>query len=98
MWSLTIKIFCQLGCVLVIDDPHKWEGVKIVMVVGTKAMFKFLHKEGPLVASSHLYDYKVHKEGPLVASSHLYAYKVHKEGPLVASGHLYDYKYAKKAP
>ena len=24
-----------------------------------KAMFKFVHKDGPLVASSHLYDHKV---------------------------------------
>ena len=49
----------QLGCGLVIDNPRKWDGFKILLVVGTRVMFKFVHRAGPIVASSHLYNHKV---------------------------------------
>ena len=44
---------------MVIDDPQKWEGPKIVLAGGTKAMFKFVHKAGPIMTSVHLYDHQV---------------------------------------
>ena len=44
---------------MVIDDPHKWDAYKIVMVGGTKAMFKFVHRNGPIMSAVHMYDYEV---------------------------------------
>ena len=44
---------------MVIDDSRKWDGPRIIMVGGSKAVFKFVHKAGPLMTSVHLYDYMV---------------------------------------
>ena len=57
-WGLTGDYY-HLGVTMVIDDPHKWEGPKIVMVGGTKAIFKFVHSNGPIMVSVHLYDHAV---------------------------------------
>ena len=57
-WGLT-GAYYRLGLSMVIDDPRKWEGPKIVMVGGSKAVFKFVHKRGPIVTSVHLYDHQV---------------------------------------
>jgi hypothetical protein len=57
-WGLTGD-YDRLGVTMVIDDPHKWEGPKIVLAGGTKAMFKFVHKNAPIMTSVHLYDHQV---------------------------------------
>ena len=57
-WGLTGD-YDRLGVTMVIDDPRKWEGPKIVLVGGTRAMFKFVHKNGPIMTSNHLYDHQV---------------------------------------
>ena len=57
-WGLTGDYY-HLGVTMVIDDPRKWEGPKILMVGGTKAMFKFVHNNGPIMVSVHLYDHAV---------------------------------------
>ena len=57
-WGLT-SAFKDLGVTMVIDDPHKWDAYKIVMVGGTKAMFKFVNREGPIMSAVHMYDYEV---------------------------------------
>ena len=44
---------------MVIDDPQKWEGPKIIIISGNKAIFKFVHKKGPIMAACHLYDHLV---------------------------------------
>ena len=57
-WGLT-SAYNDLGVRMVIDDPHKWEGHKILMVGGTKAIFKFVHTAGPIMSAAHMYDYEV---------------------------------------
>jgi hypothetical protein len=57
-WGLT-SAYNDLGVTMVIDDPHKWDAYKIVMVGGTKAMFKFVHRNGPIMSAVHMYDYEV---------------------------------------
>ena len=57
-WGLTTAYY-NLNVTMVIDDPHKWAGPKIVMIGGTKAMFKFVQKGGPIMSSVHLYDHVV---------------------------------------
>ena len=57
-WGLTGD-FYHLGLKMVIDDPLKWEGCKIVLKVGAKAMFKFVHKQWPIMSSASLYDNQV---------------------------------------
>ena len=57
-WGLTGD-YDRLGVTMVIDDPRKWEGPKIVLAGGTKAMFKFVHKNAPIMTSVHLYDHQV---------------------------------------
>ena len=57
-WGLTGD-FHHLGLKMVIDDPLKWEGCKILMKVGSKAMFKFVHKQWPIMSSASLYDNQV---------------------------------------
>ena len=57
-WGLTGD-YARLGVSMVIDDPNKWEGPKIVLAGGTKAIFKFVHKAGPIITSLHLYDHEV---------------------------------------
>ena len=43
---------------MVIDDPSKWQGPRIKLKVGSKAMFKFLHPEWPILASVTLSDWQ----------------------------------------
>ena len=57
-WGLTGD-FYHLGLKMVIDDPLKWEGCKILLKVGSKAMFKFVHKQWPVMSSASLYDNQV---------------------------------------
>ena len=59
-WGLNEK-FYRLGAMFVIDDPHKWEGPKLILRGGTRASFKFLHKKKPIISSCHFYDYEVIK-------------------------------------
>ena len=56
-WGLTGD-YAKLGVSMVIDNPLKWEGPKIVLAGGTKAIFKFVHKAGPIMTSVHLYDHE----------------------------------------
>ena len=44
---------------MVIDDPKKWDGPCIIITGGMKAVFKFIHKFGPIITSVHLYDQDV---------------------------------------
>ena len=57
-WGLT-RDYYRLGLSLVIDDSQKWDGPKIMLVGGSKAVFKFVHKSGPIISSVHLYDSSV---------------------------------------
>lgn len=57
-WGFTSD-FYHLGVHMVIDDPLKWEWPKIAIIGGSKAMFKFVHKTGPIMSSCHLYDHVV---------------------------------------
>ena len=57
-WGLTSDYY-ELGVKMVIDDPRKWEGPKIVIIGGGKAIFKFVHRKGPIMTSCHLYDHVV---------------------------------------
>ncbi|XP_023337588.1 uncharacterized protein LOC111708442 [Eurytemora carolleeae] len=55
-WGFNSEYF-KLGCTLVVEDPGKWDGSSIIMTLGSKVSFKFLHRI-PLMASAHLYDNK----------------------------------------
>ena len=57
-WGLTGD-FHSLGLRMVIDNPAKWEGCKILLKVGAKAMFKFVHRQWPIMSSVSLYDNQV---------------------------------------
>ena len=57
-WGFTSD-FYHLGVHMVIDDPLKWEWPKIAIIGGSKAMFKFVHRTGPIMSSCHLYDHVV---------------------------------------
>ena len=59
-WGFTSD-FYHLGVHMVIDDPLKWEWPKIAIIGGSKAMFKFVHKTGPIMSSCHLYDHVVRR-------------------------------------
>lgn len=54
-WGLTGDYF-HLGLSMVIDDPTKWHGPRIILKVGSKAVFKFVHAEWPILSSVALYD------------------------------------------
>ena len=49
----------DLGVSLVIKDPAVWEDDRIVLFVGNKAMFKYVHHEGPILSALHIFDYMV---------------------------------------
>ena len=49
----------ELGVRMVIDSPDHWEESRLVMVGGSKAMFKFIHDEGPVMSAVHMFDYLV---------------------------------------
>ena len=61
-WGFTSD-FYHLGVHMVIDDPLKWEWPKIAIIGGSKAIFKFVHKTGPIMSSCHLYDHVVRLAG-----------------------------------
>ena len=42
--------------IMVIDDPTKWNGPRIILKVGSKAVFKFVHAEWPILSSVALFD------------------------------------------
>ena len=54
-WGLTGDYF-HLGLSMVIDDPTKWHGPRIILKVGSKAVFKFVHAEWPILSSVALFD------------------------------------------
>ena len=49
----------DLGISLVIKDPAVWEDDRIVLFVGNKAVFKYVHHEGPILSALHIFDYMV---------------------------------------
>ena len=51
--------FPELGVTLVVKDPSVWEGDKIALTGGKKAVFKFIHNEGPILSFLHMYDHLV---------------------------------------
>ena len=51
--------FHNLGVSLVIKDPSVWEEDRIVLIGGSKAVFKFVNNEGPIVTACHMYDHMV---------------------------------------
>ena len=57
-WGLTGD-FHNLGLKMVIDDPAKWEGCRILLKVGSKSMFKLVHKQWPIMSSVNLFDNQV---------------------------------------
>ena len=59
MFGKFLLDFYLLGMKMVIDDPLKWDGCKILLKVGSKAMFKFVHKQWPIMSSVSLYDNQV---------------------------------------
>ena len=51
--------FPDLGVTMVVKDPGVWEDDRIVLIGGNKAVFKFVHNEGPILSSLHMYDHWV---------------------------------------
>ena len=49
----------DLGVNMVIKDPSVWEDDRIVLFVGNKAVFKYVHNEGPILSALHIYDHLV---------------------------------------
>ena len=52
----------QLGVAMVVKDPSVWEDDRIVLIGGSKAVFKFVYNEGPIVSAMHMYDHLVRNE------------------------------------
>ena len=50
---------------MVIKDPAVWEDDRIVLFVGNKAIFKYVHQEGPILSALHIYDHMVDSQAPL---------------------------------
>jgi len=58
-WGLTAE-FLKLGASLVVEDPADWDRNRIILTIGSRVLFKFVHTEFPLLPPvCHLYDYKV---------------------------------------
>ena len=57
-WGLTGD-FYNLGLKMVIDDASKWSGCRILLKVGSKSMFKFVHQHWPIMSSVTLFDKQV---------------------------------------
>ena len=53
--------FQDLGVSMVIKDPAVWEDDRIVLFVGNKAVFKYVHNEGPILSALHIFDHMVRK-------------------------------------
>ena len=51
--------FPELGVSMVVKDPSVWEDDRIVLIGGSRAVFKFVHNEGPILSSLHMYDHMV---------------------------------------
>ena len=51
--------YSDLGVTMVVKDPSVWEDDRIVLMGGTKAVFKFVHNEGPVISALHMYDHMV---------------------------------------
>ena len=41
---------------MVIDDPAKWKGPCLKLKLGTKAIFKFVHNQWPILSNVTLFD------------------------------------------
>ena len=65
-WGMTGDYY-KLGVSMVIDDPRKWDGPKILVMGGGKAVFKFVHHKGPIMTSVHMYDHQVNFEHKLLS-------------------------------
>ena len=54
-WGFTGD-FYNLGLNMIIDDPGKWSGPRLSLKVGSKACFKFVHLQWPILSSVTLFD------------------------------------------